>query len=104
MQGGRPMSTKLKRLTEQRKALDARIREEEQKLNEAARKRDRNRKILQGACAEQMAKRDSDFAERFMRELNSFLIRDRDRALFDLPPLPQMPKPKLVKPSGKIAS
>jgi hypothetical protein len=98
------MNIKLKRLTEQRNAINARIRDEEQKLNEAARKLDRNRKILEGACAEQMAKRDSDFAALFMKELDTFLVRDRDRALFDLPPLPEQAKPKRGEWLEKIAS
>jgi hypothetical protein len=37
------------------------------------------------------AKKDNEFSSRLMTELKVFLVRDDDRALFGLPPLP---KPK----------
>lgn len=103
MQGGTLMSTKLKRLTEQRKALEARIRDEEQKLRADERKLETRRKILMGAWAFEKAARDNDFSALAMAELKAFLVRDSDRELFGLPPLPKVAQPKLVKPE-KAAS
>lgn len=77
---------KLKKLKAARAAMDARIREEQRKLREAEHKRDTHRKVLQGACVEEWARRDSEFAARLMTELKAFLVRDGDRALFGLPP------------------
>ena len=92
MRGGRDMAEletdRVKKLKAKRAEIDALLRQEQQKLSEEARKQDRNRKILQGACAELWAKEDSDFATKFMARLDSFLIRNRDRALFGMRPLP----------------
>ncbi|MBV9771683.1 MAG: hypothetical protein JOZ32_19080 [Bryobacterales bacterium] len=83
---------KLKKLKAERTALDARIRQEQQKLNEKARKQDNHRKILQGACAEEWARRDSEFAARFMKEMDAFVTRNEERVLFGLTPLPNPKK------------
>ena len=86
MQGTR--MSKLKRLVEQREAINTRIRQEELKLRASERKSDTRRKVLAGAAALEWAKRDNEFSSRLMAELKSFLVRDADRALFGLPPLP----------------
>lgn len=80
--------SKLKRLVEQRNAINERIRQEENKVRASERKIDTRRKVLAGAAVLQWAKRDSDFSSRLMTELKAFLVRDDDRALFGLPPLP----------------
>lgn len=77
---------KLKRLIEQREAVNARIRQEQNKLKASERREDTRRKILAGATALEWAKRDSDFAAKLTMELKAFLVRDADRALFGLPP------------------
>ena len=91
--------SKLNRLKEQHQVIKARIREEESKLRDYERKLDTRRKVLAGATVLEWAKRDSDFSARLMMELKTFLVRDGDRALFNLPPVP-----KLVKQTEKIAS
>ena len=51
-----------------------------------ARKLDTRRKILAGACVLDRAAKDPDSARHLKEILDAFLERDRDRALFDLPP------------------
>jgi len=83
---------KLKKLKAARAALDARVRDEEKKLNEAERKKDTRRMILWGRWASEKAKRDSDFSSMAMAELKTYLTRNDDRALFGLAPLLSPPK------------
>jgi hypothetical protein len=82
---------KLKLLIEKRDTFNARIRQEQNKLKAGERKSDTRRKVLAGATVLEWAKRDNEFSSRLMAELRIFLVRDDDRALFGLPPLP---KPK----------
>jgi hypothetical protein len=82
---------KLKLLIEKRDAVNARIKREQGKLRSVERKSDTRRKVLAGATVLEWAKRDNEFSSRLMVELKAFLVRDDDRALFGLPPLP---KPK----------
>jgi hypothetical protein len=83
--------SKLKQLIEKRNAVNARIKKEEGKLRASERKSDTRRKVLAGAAVLQWAKQDNEFSSRLMTELKAFLVRDDERALFGLPPLP---KPK----------
>lgn len=78
---------KLKRLKEKRDALAALIKEEERKQRAGERKIDTRRKVLTGATVLEWAKRDSAFSTRLYAELNAFLVRDADRALFNFAPL-----------------
>ena len=79
--------SKLNRLMEQRNAVNARIKQEQNKLRAGERKADTRRKVLAGATVLEWAKRDNEFSSRLMAELKRFLVRDDDRALFGLPPL-----------------
>jgi len=81
--------SKLNRLIEQRNAVSARIRQEQNKQRAGERKSDTRRKVLAGATVLEWAKRDSEFSSRLVAELKRFLVRDDDRALFGLPPLPK---------------
>jgi hypothetical protein len=80
---------KLKLLKEKHAALVARIKQEENKVRAKERKSDTRRKVLAGATVLEWAKKDNEFSSRLMAELKSFLVRDDDRALFNLPPLPK---------------
>jgi len=80
---------KLKRLIEKRDSVNARIKQEQNKLRAGERKSDTRRKILAGAAVLQWAAKDSEFSTRLITELKAFLVRDDDRALFGLPPLPR---------------
>ncbi len=78
---------KLKKLKAKRAAIDARLREEQYKLNQQERARDTRRKVLAGAAVLEKARRDEDFSRLLIEELKSFLGRDDERALFNLPPV-----------------
>ena len=79
---------KLKKLLEQRKVLDARIRQEQNKEAAAQRKIDTRRKILAGAWLLDEIEQRDDFKQFVYKKLNSFLTKPDDRALFNLPPVP----------------
>ena len=81
-------SEKIRRLMEKREALNARIRQEQLRHQATERKADTRRKVLAGALVLEWAAQDSDFAAVFHEKLGRFLVRDADRALFDLAPLP----------------
>ena len=76
---------KLSLLIEKREAVNARIKQEENKLRASERKRETRRKVLAGAAVLEWAKRDNEFSARLITELKAFLVRDEDRALFGLP-------------------
>jgi hypothetical protein len=78
---------KLKQLMEKRNAVNARIRQEQNKLAADKRKADTRRKVLAGAAVLEWAARDTDFSIRLTEELKRFLIRDADRAVFGFPPV-----------------
>jgi len=80
-------NTKLKRLIEKRDAVNARIKLEQNKQRVDERRIDTRRKVLVGATVLEWAKKDSAFSARLEAELKAFLVRDADRALFNLPPL-----------------
>ena len=82
-------SNRLKKLIEKREAVAARIKQEQNKLKASERRSDTRRKILAGAMVLEWANKDSEFSSRLTAELKRFLVRDADRALFGLPPLPQ---------------
>ncbi len=90
MQGAR--MSKLKRLIDQREAVNARIKQEQNKLRAGERRDDTRRKVLAGAAVLEWAKRDNEFSSRLMAELKRFLVRDADRELFGLPPLTKQEK------------
>ena len=73
---------------EKREALNASIKQQQNKLRADERKSDTRRKVLAGATVLEWARRDSEFSSRLMTELRRFLVRDADRELFGLPPLP----------------
>jgi large subunit ribosomal protein L7/L12 len=79
-------TSRLKKLTERRNAVNARIRKEQNKLAADKRRADTRRKILMGAWAFEKSGRDSEFAKTALAELKEFLVRDSDRALFGIPP------------------
>jgi hypothetical protein len=81
--------SKLTRLMDQREAVNARIKQEQNKVRAGERKSETRRKVLAGATVLEWAKRDNEFSKRLMSELKTFLTRDADRELFGLPPLPQ---------------
>lgn len=85
------IDNKLKRLIEKRDAVNARIKQEQNKLRSNERRSDTRRKILVGATVLQWAARDKEFSKLLMAELGKFLVRDADRALFSLPSSKERP-------------
>jgi hypothetical protein len=86
MQGTR--MSKMNRLIERRDAVNARIRQEQNKQRTGERKNETRRNVLAGATVLEWAKRDNEFSSRLMAELKRFLVRETDRELFGLPPVP----------------
>ncbi len=80
---------KLKKLKAQRAAIDARMRQEQYKLNKQERARDTHRKVLVGAAMMEWAKRSNENSLTLDTELKHFLTRNDERALFGLPLLPK---------------
>lgn len=80
---------KLEKLLAQKAALDARIRQEQNRENEKKRKADTRRKILAGAVVLEHAERNAIYQLELKKLLGEFLTRADDRALFGLAPLPE---------------
>lgn len=98
-----PVSERLARLEQKKAALEQQIRREKFRQSAQDRKTDTRRKILAGAIVLTHADIDATFHEALYDLLNRFLLPERDRALFGLPPLPAttpMPEP-LPLPASK---
>ena len=70
----------------QRANQQKQIRRAQARVSAADRKRRTRRLILMGSYMERVTQTDPDRKARLMKELDSFLERDRDRELFDLAP------------------
>lgn len=57
------------------------------------RKLDIRRKVLLGAYLLGKIQKDNEFKKQTVAEMDKYLVRDAERALFDLPPLPPTPAP-----------
>ena len=55
------------------------------------RKLDIRRKVLLGAYLLGKVQKDDEFKKQTVAEMDKYLVRDAERALFDLPPLPAKP-------------
>ena len=80
------MSKKLETLLEKRERLNAQIVKQRNKESQLKRKRDTRRKILLGALVMNLMDSGELSREKMMEELDVYLTKDIDRALFDLPP------------------
>ena len=76
----------------ERDLIKKKIRIAEKRISAAERKCRTRRLILMGSYMEHITTNDEAAKDRLMKGLDSFLERDRDRALFDLPPKPQPTK------------
>ena len=77
-------SDRLKRLRQQQEALAQKIRLEESRLKEQARKDETRCKILAGAVALDLAGRNPQFRALLYEALNLSIEQERDRALLGL--------------------
>lgn len=75
---------RLKELKEQQRAAKAR---ERNALNKKKRSEDTRRKILVGSLSLELMSKDEAARQRFLKQLDGYLTRDDDRALFDLEPI-----------------
>ena len=79
------MGKKLEDLLKKREQLNAQIQKERNKHTQQKRKEDTRRKILLGALMMEMMKKGELDEKKIMRKLDSFLTKDIERKLFDLP-------------------
>ena len=77
-------SEKLQKLIAQRKALEERIKQEQNRENAKKRKADTRRKILAVAAVLDEAEKLLEFRKELYKLLDSFLTRSDDRAMFGL--------------------
>ena len=80
------MTKKLERLLEKREQLNAQITKQRNKQSQLKRKQNTRRKILLGALVMNLMDSGVLSKEKIMKELDVYLTKDIDRALFDLPP------------------
>ena len=70
----------------ERGVIQKKVRIAQNRFSAAERKRRTRRLILMGSYMEHITVNDEAAKDRLMKGLDGFLNRDRDRALFDLPP------------------
>ncbi len=83
---GKTPEEKLAELQSKKREIERQIRSISAKEAAAKRKADTRRKILAGAAVLANAERSPENHAELMRLLDKFLIQDRDRAVFGLPP------------------
>ena len=89
--------TQLEKLKVREAQIKARIQSLEAADKTRERKKDLRRKILLGAYVLQQLKAGDSRAEAFRAELDGYLTRDQDRALFGLEALPKAQNEKAAK-------
>jgi len=89
---------KIKQLKAKKELIEAR---KVQALIKGKRSNDTRRKILAGAMTLEISERDEEARQRFIKQMDKYLIRTDDRALFDLPPLPMSVAENTTQPTGK---
>ncbi|HEU5375741.1 MAG TPA: mobilization protein [Ktedonobacteraceae bacterium] len=80
-------SERVKKLKEQKRVIEERLRKQQNRDRTKERKDDTRRKILAGAWLLDEMNQRNDFKEFVYKKLDSFLSRPADRALFGLSPL-----------------
>ena len=77
---------RIRQLEEQRARINAKIQRVRSRESQEERKRETRRKILAGAMVLDRVARKELAEKLFKADMDRFLERDQDRALFDLPP------------------
>ena len=77
---------RLRKLEEAQARIAAEIQRVKGRAAQEKRKRDTHRKILAGAMTLDRVARGEVSEQRFLEDMDRFLEKDRDRAVFDLPP------------------
>ena len=83
---------RMRKLEEQRARINAAIQRVKARERQAVRKRDTRRKILAGAMVLDRVARGVLTEQLFLRDMDEFLDRPHERALFELPPRPNREK------------
>lgn len=81
-------TTRLTKLEERRKQIDAQIQRIKSREQQQERKRDTRRKILIGAAVLERVKNGRWLEDRLRVMMDEFLTKEVDRRLFELPPKP----------------
>ena len=79
-------NARVKKLEEAEARIKAELQRARARIAQEARKRDTHRKILAGAMVFDRVERGELTEQRFKADMDKFLEKDRDRAVFDLPP------------------
>ena len=77
---------RLRKLEESEARIKAEIQRVRGRAAQEARKRDTHRKILAGAMTLDRVARGEVSEQRFLEDMDRFLDKDRDRAVYGLPP------------------
>jgi len=103
----RDSKKRIQALKRKKKAvLTRQVRQAQARLNAHERRRRTRRLILMGTLLEHQVSQSEEALSELLRDLDDFLKRDRDRELFELPPLAEpvpdssAPDPDLVLPSS----
>jgi len=80
-------------LRQQRAKIERKLAVIEAAQRKRARAEDTRRKVLAGAMLLHKAESNPDFQTDLLRQLDGFLVRPDDRALFGLPPKPETGNP-----------
>ena len=84
---------RIRQLEEQRARINAEIQRVRSRESQEARKRETRRRILAGAMVLDRVARKDLSEKLFKADMDRFLERDQDRALFGLPPRPAKEEP-----------
>lgn len=76
-------------LKQKRAAITRKKRQQQAKLTNEKRREDTRRKVLDGALLQHLVATEKITQKQIVAARDSFLTRNDDRALFDLPPLPE---------------
>jgi large subunit ribosomal protein L7/L12 len=79
---------RLEKLKARKQVIEDQIKQIENRKNAEKRKTENRRKFLAGAFALSEAEKSEDYKKALYQGLGRFLTRKEDRALFNLPPLP----------------
>jgi hypothetical protein len=90
---------KVKQLKAKKELIEAR---KVHALIRGKRSDDTRRKILAGAMTLEVSGRDEEARLRFIKQMDKFLTRADDRALFGLPPMPQTAGENAGKETGMV--
>ena len=83
-------TTKIEKLKEKKAQIEAQIKKAQARERVQQRKDDARRKIIAGALAlnHMEANPEDAFSQKLWRLLDEYVVKEKERSFFDLPPLP----------------